>query len=73
MRVKVLDKSFLKKVEATLRISEIHSRTPTSRILFFDNFVKVTVIFVILFHKTVVRNSLGNNFLNVNIKKKLTK
>ena len=63
-----------KKVRATLKIYEIHSRMPAlSRTLLFDNFVKATVIFVIDFHKTGVRNSLDNNLLNINIKKKLLK
>ena len=36
-------------------LTEIHSRTPTlSSTLFCDNFVKLTVIFVILFRGTVV-------------------
>ena len=38
------------------------------RTLVSDNFVKLEVIFVILFHKTAVRNSLDNNLLNVNNK-----
>ena len=49
-----------------------HSRPPTlSSTLFYDNFVKFTVIFVILLHKTVlsIRNSLDNNLINVNNKK----
>ena len=50
----------------------MHSRMPTlSRTLFFDNFMKLTVIFVILFHKAVVRNSLDINLLDVNNKKNL--
>ena len=52
------------------RFTEIHSRAPTmSSTLVFDKFVKLTVIFVIIFYKTVVRNSLDNNLLNVNNKK----
>ena len=39
--------------------TEIHSRTPTlSGTLFCDNLVKLTVIFVILLHKTVVPQKL---------------
>ena len=39
--------------------TEIHSRTPTlSSKLFCDNFVKFTVIFVILVHKAVVYEKL---------------
>ena len=40
-------------------LTEIHSRTPTlSSTLFCDNFVKLTVIFVILFRGTVVYQKL---------------
>ena len=41
------------------RFTEIYSRTPTLRgTLFCDNFVKLTVIFVILLHKAVVPQKL---------------
>ena len=63
---------FSGRYEPRQRFTEIHSRTPPlSKTLFLDNFVKLTVIFVLLFHKTVFRNSLDNNLLNANHKKNL--
>ena len=55
--------------------TEIHSRTPTlSSTLFCDNFVKLTVIFVIFFVRLLsIRNSLDYNLLNVNNNKNLQK
>ena len=55
--------------KGTSHVKELPKYIPERlhRALFFDNFVKLTVIFVILFHKTVVKSSLDNNLLNVNI------
>ena len=64
MRVKVFSKSLFKKVRPTL---EIYLNTFKNADT--DNVVKLKVIFVILFHKTVVKNSWDNNLLNVNNKK----
>ena len=58
-------------------LTEIHSRTPTlSSTLFCDNFVKLTVIFVILFRGTVVYQKLIRQefaHLKMLVIKKLTK
>ena len=55
-----MNKSLFKKVRATLTdLPRYISETPTlSSTLFCDNFVKLTVIFVILLHKTVVYQKL---------------
>ena len=72
MRVKVFGKSLFKKVRVSLKIyRNTFQNAYTGQDTIFDNFVELTVIFVTLSHKTVVRNSLDNNFLNVNNKKNL--
>ena len=69
MRVKVLGQSPFKKVPAMLKIYwNTFQNAYTEQDIIFDNFVKLKIIFVILFHKTFVRNSLDSNLLNVNKK-----
>ena len=70
MRVKVLGKSLFKKVRATLKIYWNTFQNAYTEGHYFLIILWNSVIFVILFHKTVVRNSLDNNLLSVNNKKR---
>ena len=55
----ILNKSLFKKVRPTLKDTEIHSRTSTlSSTLFCDTFVKLAVIFAILFYKIAIYQKL---------------